>query len=56
MDIHMWVSIVNVLLAFTVGALMARDTDLPIWILSLVYFVVTTLVHVVGLYIFGIKP
>lgn len=56
MDMHMWVTVISDLLAFTVGALMARDTDLPIWILSLVYFVVTTLVHVVGLYIFGIKP
>lgn len=56
MDMHMWVSILNALLAFTVGALMARDTDSPVWTLCLVYFIVSTLVHVVGLYIFGIKP
>lgn len=54
MDMHMWVSIANVLLAFTVGGLMAMDTDLPIWALSLVYFVVTILLHIVGLYVFGV--
>lgn len=53
MDMNMWVSIVNTLMAFIVGALMARDTDLPIVILSLVYFVVSTLVHIVGLYFFN---
>lgn len=53
MDISALVSIVNALLAFTVGASIARDTDLPIWALSLVYFVVTTLVHIVGLYFYN---
>lgn len=54
MDIHMWASIANVLLAFTVGGLMAMDTDLPIWALSLVYFVVVTLVYIAGFYVFGV--
>ena len=50
MDMHMWVSILNALLAFTAGVLMARDTDLPIWTLCLIYLVTLTLVHVVGFY------
>lgn len=53
MDMHMWVSILNALLAFTVGALMARDTDFPVWTLCLVYFIVSTLVHSVGLYLWN---
>lgn len=54
MDMHMWVSVFNALLDFTIGALMARDTDSPIWILCLVYFIVTTLVYIVGFYVFGV--
>lgn len=54
MDIHMWVSIVNALLDFTVGALIARGTDLPIWTLCSVYFIVTLLFYIVGFYVFGV--
>ena len=50
MDIDTLLSIVTASMAFTAGALMARGIDLPIWVLSLVYFVVTTLVHIVGFY------
>lgn len=53
MDMHMWVSILNALLDFTVGALIARGTNLPIWTLCLVYFIVSTLVHSVGLYLWN---
>ena len=53
MDIDMLLSIISTLIAFIAGALMARDTDLPILALSLVYFVVTTLVHIVGLHFFN---
>ena len=49
----MWVLIVKLLLAFTFGILMARETGLPILALCLVYFIVTTLVYIVGLYVFG---
>nr|DAS19562.1 MAG TPA: hypothetical protein [Caudoviricetes sp.] len=50
MDIDMLLSIISALIAFIAGALMARDTDLPIWTLCLVYLVALTLVHVVGFY------
>lgn len=50
MDIDALLSIVTASMAFTAGALTARDIDLPIWTLCLVYIVVLTLVHVVGFY------
>lgn len=50
MDVDMLLSIISALIAFTAGAFMARDTDLPIWTLCLVYLVVLILVHVVGFY------
>ena len=49
----MWASIVDALIGFTTGVLMARAIDLPIWILCLVYFIVSTLVHIVGLYLWN---
>lgn len=50
MDIDTLLSIVTASMAFTAGVLTARDIDLPIWTLCLVYIVVLTLVHVVGFY------
>ena len=54
MDMHMWVSVFNALLDFTVGVLLARDTDLPIWALCLMYLVVITLSYIIGFYVFGV--
>lgn len=54
MDIDTLLSIVTASMAFTAGALIARGTNLPIWILCLVYFIVTSLFYIVVFYVFGV--
>lgn len=56
MDMHMWVIIINNLMAFTMGFLWSREFELPVWLTFIVYFVVTTLAYMIGFYIFDIKP
>lgn len=54
MDIEALLSIISALIAFIAGELMARDTDLPILTLCLVYLIVTTLIYIVGFYVLGV--
>lgn len=56
MDTSSWLSIGTVLTCFLTGVLLGRNTDTEILILCLMYFIVTILVHLIGFYIFGIKP